>query len=1658
MIEIKDISGRVKLSVSIETGSVRRFELMKEDYVNLVFSLSDPVQLEIGDNIDYEGSVFYVTGKTYPTFNVSTGGYDYSVRFDSHYYRWKNHILFYDRQGNKEASWSLTRAPEAHLSIVVSNLRSLGFRYNGKEYQAVVDSSVDAVAKLVQYDSTNIVDALTKIAEAWECEWWVEGDKIYIGRIERGDPVDLEIGRQVASMPRSQSQDLFATRLYAFGSTRNIPSGYRKGESGTVVQGVVQKRLMLPKGTPYVDVVQGLTEDQIVEAVVIFDDIYPRKIGTITEVIPKEVTEESEDGTSETFTVYRFKDSGLSFSEEYVLPGKELRVVFQTGPLSGMDFALRFNPEGLPEDDPEAQVFEIIRNDSYGQTLPESPLIPGAGNKYILYNFDTQYVSDTLIPQAEEELLRRTIEYKGKVVSDPSTYTCVLNSYYASGYDENNGILNPEKAIDLSVGQRVRLINKAYFENGRESRVLGFEKKLDIPYDSPSYTVGESAAYSRLGELERKLENIQYKDNTYVNQGSGSFGVYIIKKEDTTAASDENVFSALRTLYEINKVKQDNDKRYLRKDIPDIAHEDILFDKKIGSSIFLDGMDGKGWEIKADGSGIMEALKVRSDIYAGNKIGSISFAPGFTGWGTEIDIPTATGTFDNIFVRKTFTAYEIVYSQIYGLGGNQIVSDINKIGRVERLSDRWRCYMDDMDGLMLMNLREGDGVRIQRRNGITSTKYIFGRCIGISSDYFDVAYPLIEGTGEPEAGDFAMRWGNDRDTTRQGLIYLTSADQGAPFIAVYDGITGVSTQDTIKAHLGNLSMIRTKNGTQLKGYGAYLNGIYIENSSIYLDNGMTVEQQFSVMNGELRSEIEGVRNDMSLESGNILVNSTFGKDTNYWRSENEVHFINVGGDLLWIGGAFYSEKREVADIYRDGERNVLRLLGTTIYQSNANMKGDKAAGIYSYAFFYKVVRRGVLTVGFAGQELYDSLTLDPSDEYVKLSKAGKWDGTGDFRIGFTGEILIYGVSLFNDRLADAVIKLEMRILQTEEYIKLLATKEYVDSETGAIYTKYDAELSVMAEEISARVTEEQFATAQEAITLANNAAKAAQTAADNANQSVTSLNTYVDGAFADGIITEAEAKAIEKYLNTVNTSKDSVTATYTKLYSNTYLDGAAKTGLKSAKDVLDSSISALISSINTAIADGKTTASEKADVDKKFAAFNTAMSSFESAVETANKYIQDKLKDYTDTATNQVKVKLESDLSVQAGQITGISTRVDNIRNEIDTAGWINTTQGNTLFAAKSLENGDNIISYINQTATTTTIKAERINLVGAVTFSMFNTDLQSAINGKANSSALGDLAYEDYITKGMMSTALQSELNGKVSEGALGTLAYASSISKNDLAYSLLTEFNGKANSSSLKALAYLDKVEQAQLGATIISGGHIITSLIDTDAIYANMASIGGFTIEDGGLFSNKYTTGYSSGKFFLHSGGDDGFLGFSATGLWSGIGLNTLPGTLGGIRSLARFENTISTQDVKYGIYVRVQNGGRNIAVSAIGDMLVKGAVYDAHLVTWGPSSTSNTLPVNRGTRFEIYTSSYTTIYLPTRSEIASSLGISSTDYFSIVLYIWNRWSTVKPTVFKPSGMYLFNAAGESVNSFNLDQNKMFRVVVVGTDAYHAFVSWG
>lgn len=102
-----------------------------------------------------------------------------------------------------------------------------------------------------------------------------------------------------------------------------------------------------------------------------------------------------------------------------------------------------------------------------------------------------------------------------------------------------------------------------------------------------------------------------------------------------------------------------------------------------------------------------------------------------------------------------------------------------------------------------------------------------------------------------------------------------------------------------------------------------------------------------------------------------------------------------------------------------------------------------------------------------------------------------------------------------------------------------------------------------------------------------------------------------------------------------------------------------------------------------------------------------------------------------------------------------------------------------------------------------------------------------------------------------------------------------------------------------------------------------------------------IGGLRLENGGLFSDNSYTFNNSAKFFLHSKGESAFLGFSATGKWAGIGLNTLPSSTG-TAALLRLENTNTENGTKYGAVISVSGGTRNIALSAKGDIEITGDI--------------------------------------------------------------------------------------------------------------------
>lgn len=560
-IDIKDISGAIQLTTLINEGCKRKFTLMKEDYIMLKFSLENPIYFKLGSYVECNFGLFEVCDLQKPAFNTNTAGYDYELQLDAYYWKWKNKIFKYTPETTgQEASWNLTAPLDVQVGIVLRNLKALGYTYKGQDFVFSIDSTVENKSQLMSYDNINILDACFEMAKKWDCECWVTENIIHFGRCESGDAVDFEIGKNVQEMSQSESRSTYATRIYAFGSTRNIPANYRPIDETVVVNGVVQRRLMLPEGTPYIDAYPDMTTEEAVEQVVIFDEVYPRRVGIMSDVTTIEVTDkvENEDGTTteEKWNAYRFRDTGVNFSEKYILPGQELRIRFASGLLNGLEFAVKFNAEGKPEKledggwNPEAQLWEIVRNEDYGRPLPGDVLFPQDGDEYVLSGWDSTKITELgLVGAAEQELKEKTEKYAAKSKIDPSTYGCTMMSNDA--YRED-GVHN-----FYGIGQKVNLINKAYFENGRQSRVIGFEFNLDYSFDSPVYTVGETAAYSRIGELEEKVESLTLKGQTYT--GGGGSGVYVIGSHDSTPATDHNVYSALRSL--IMFMRKDTEER-----------------------------------------------------------------------------------------------------------------------------------------------------------------------------------------------------------------------------------------------------------------------------------------------------------------------------------------------------------------------------------------------------------------------------------------------------------------------------------------------------------------------------------------------------------------------------------------------------------------------------------------------------------------------------------------------------------------------------------------------------------------------------------------------------------------------------------------------------------------------------------------------------------------------------------------------------------------------------------------------------------------------------------------------------------------------------------------------------------------------------------------
>lgn len=235
-------------STPINKGCERKWELQGDDYITLKFNVSSPIVFKIGDYTETtedeggENGRWYITSAVKPSYDKNTGAYQYEIKFEAEYKIWNNYVNKYITS-TAETNWKLTATMDQHLEQILKNLDAIGLRecWNGAQYNYLIDweiydaeskvvsGVVSNEAKYVEYSSTKICDALTDIADAWECEWWVDGSTIFFGYCEHENIThELRLGVNVESWDIEEPSGTHANRVYIFGSTRNIPSNYRR--------------------------------------------------------------------------------------------------------------------------------------------------------------------------------------------------------------------------------------------------------------------------------------------------------------------------------------------------------------------------------------------------------------------------------------------------------------------------------------------------------------------------------------------------------------------------------------------------------------------------------------------------------------------------------------------------------------------------------------------------------------------------------------------------------------------------------------------------------------------------------------------------------------------------------------------------------------------------------------------------------------------------------------------------------------------------------------------------------------------------------------------------------------------------------------------------------------------------------------------------------------------------------------------------------------------------------------------------------------------------------------------------------------------------------------------------------------------------------------
>ena len=754
-LAIYNRQGTLKRKVSPDSSSRWTEEVGAEFVVTVNFTTWEFFVLSVGDYVEISGKRFSIK-KEYRPKKTDTQKYTYNISFYGREHDMQDLLFCRLNQGEDdlESVFAYDGTPMEMLEKLVANMNR---NTDGVTWRA--GQAVTGDRKTINFNGLFCWDAAGEIAGAWETEWWLDGEYLNIGKCEHGERVTLGYmkGLKTGLTQNENSNSIkWFTRLIPVGSTKNIdPSKYG------------YTHLQLPSRDKYIDLNTqlGLKEHREEAA---FEDIFPHRLGTVSSVRSEEQT--NTDG--EEYTVYYIKDKDLPFNpDEYMIGGEVIHITFESGDLSGREFECNWH-NGTQE-------FEIINTYPDENTqIPGGNIIPQAGDTYILTNIR---MPDEYYPIAEEQ-------YKQAVDSFLTEYSKDISIY--SG--DTDYIHVDKNSVPLSLGQRVRLEDAQYFENGYiDTRITRIERKLGNLSEA-SIDCSSAVSTSWKSSVDSTLNNLEYT----LAQEMAQTNVRLLKTGDMENPSDYTAFSSLRAIG-----------TFLRKDIADIANEIITFLKGLRVGKFVTGLvGGSGAAIWFDKNGktIVEADKAM--------------------FREEMIVPQIT--FNCIDVISGDKANSFAYGRI------KTVDTENRTATLELLEGQWgTLHVSDICRGILHNIAGSNNTKdeygpngFMEYSGYATSYFTPTRIIENEAGNMKFEYALQAGTSvHPLPGMNFFAYGNFTDKDRQDITY----ENRSYLRRLVNVNTWVIDPDVNIAYQnGNLSGL-TVNGQVMDGYSSFQDKVYI---------------------------------------------------------------------------------------------------------------------------------------------------------------------------------------------------------------------------------------------------------------------------------------------------------------------------------------------------------------------------------------------------------------------------------------------------------------------------------------------------------------------------------------------------------------------------------------------------------------------------------------------------------------------------------------------------------------------------------------------------------------------------------------------------------------------------------------------------------------